>query len=327
MAGNEYKAIEHVESHVYFRPYWETNRDLSGFDANGYRDGHAVNLQIYEDGNPSTASVKLSTVPRDGDYVMRNRAQAKRLQLKISTLTSGWRMVGVQQHLMTIDKVAGPDVDYPSEVQWQAEFSSPKFWVSRDSFSPTLNRAAGKICGGAYDALTAGPDENASSALTFGVADGLSYSVLYSGGSHTFSTWVYGVISDPATLWKCNTGYGGTLEIKIEDVGGVYYVSWDDGVNGDSRALSWNGAGWVHIAAVRDGATIKIYENGAMLSSTNMIDTAITYGGTVQWMPTSSITAFDGRWVGRAVSGNALSYYYDDVINNAGNGGLLPINR
>ena len=327
--AGEYEEIEHIESHVHMRPFWETNRDLTGYQSNGFRDDYSLDVQMYENGEPVTPAAKLQNVPRYGDYVYRRREEARRLQMEILTNTSGWRCVKVQQLLMSIDKKSGPAFDFPQETQWQQEYSTPDFWVSRDTFKPIRNRATAANCGGAYDGLVAGPDGNSRSAMAFGAAGGLTETVSFLAGSWTLLTWVSDVAAFPVTLWSMDTGAGGTATVRLTQLGAVVSVEFNDGVNADVRTLDWDTTGWVLIGVNIDKANsmVRILENGVQLSSTPLIDNAQTYGGSLVWCENSIMAAFDGRRLPRGVSAGAQAWYYDDVVNYGGNSGLLPINR
>ena len=326
--AGEYQEIEHIESHVHMRPYWETNKDLSGFGSDGFLDDYAVGLNMYENGEQTTPSAKLTKVPRYGDYVYRERVEARRLQLEVTVDTSAWRCIKVQQMMMPIDKVSGPGYDYPTESTYQAEFSSPDLWLSRDNSKPVLNRATGSNFSGTRDTIGTGPDGYAKTALNLNAGQGIYMTGADSlTDDFTLSMWVGNVGSFPITLWRMGVSDGDTMRVRIVASGGGYAVQFTDGTNGDLRSLSWTGTGWVHIAVERSGTTLNIYENGVRLSATPMTDSTLGYGGTIWLAEDSFCTIYDARRNATAISAAALAYYYDDVVNNSGNGGLLPIRR
>jgi hypothetical protein len=324
----EYQEIEHIESHIHMRPFWEKNRSESGFTSEGFLSNYALGLQMYENGEPTTPSAKLQQVPRYGDYVMRERVEARRLQLEVLIDVSSWRCIMAQQRMVGIDKAAGPDFDYPSETNWQYEFRTPDLWLSRDSARPTLNRATGSNFSGTHDVFGIGPDGYSNTALNFAVGQGLfATGCALLASDFTLSLWVGNIGPTPITLWRMDVSDGNTLTIRLVLIGATYAIQWNDGTTGDTRTLSWNGVGWVHIAVERNGVTLRVFENGVQLSATPMIDATLGYGGTVYFAENSICTIFDVRRVARAISAAALAYYYDDVVNNNGNGGLLPIRR
>lgn len=326
--AGEYQEIEHIESHVHMRPFWETNRSLGGFTADGFLDAYALGLRMYENGDPVTPLAKLQEVPRYGDYVYRKRVEARRLQLEVLLDTSAWRCIKVQQRFMPIDKAAAPDYDYPPEVQWQQEFGTPDLWLTRDSFKPTMNYATGVVFAGTHDTFAIGPDGYANTGLNFAVAQGLYASnCAYINGDMTLGLWIAGIGAAPITLWRMNVDNGATLLVTIDNIAGVYAVRWNDGTNGDTRTLAWAGASWVFIAVEKSGATLRVFENGVQLSLTPLIDATLGYGNTIYFAENSICSIFDVRRTPRAISTEALQYYYDDVVNNAGNGGFLPIRR
>jgi hypothetical protein len=326
--AGEFEELEHIESHVYMRPFWETNRNLSGFTAEGFPDDYALSLRMYENGEPTTPSAKIQNVPRFGDYVYRKRIEARRLQLEVVVDTSGWRCVKAQQQMMSINKSAGPGFDTPTEDIWQGEFASPDLWWARDQLRPTMDRSAGIRFSGAHDTLGIGPDGLTNSAVNFALGQGL-YGVGKANvaGDMTLTSWVGNIIAVPVTLWRMEVSDGNTLTVQLVQVGANYAVQWTDGTNGDLRTLAWDGVGWVHIAVQKNGATLRVFENGVQLSATPLIDATLGYGGTIWFYENSICTGFDARRNKRAISASALAYYYDDIINNSGNGGLLPIRR
>lgn len=326
--AGEYQEIEHIESHVHMRPYWESNRNLSGFTSEGFLDNYKLALQIYENGEQLIPLAKLQEVPRYGDYVYRKRVEARRLQLEILLDTSAWRCIRVQQLLMPIDKAAAPGYDYPKECQWQAEFMGADLWLTRDGLNPILNRATGGNFSGTHDTYAIGPDGIINSALNMAITNGLfTTGCAYITGDMTLCLWISGIAGTPIVLWRMNVDNGAMLLVTLENIAGNFAVRWNDGTNSDTRTLSWAGIGWVFIAVQKRGSTLRIFENGVQLSATPLIDDTLGYGLTVNFAEVSICTIFDVRRVPYAISAEALRYYYDDVINNAGNGGLLPIMR
>ena len=324
----EYQELEHVESHVHMRPFWEKNRSQTGFTAEGFLTNYALGLQMYENGEQNTPVAKIQNVPRYGDYIYRERVEARRLQLEVLITVSAWRCIMAQQLMMPIDKAAGPDFDYPSESEWQYEFRTPDLWLSRDSARPILNRATGSNFSGTHDTFGIGPDGYTNSAINFAVGQGLfAAGCALLTGDFTLALWVGNIGPTPITLWRMDVSDGNTLTVQLVLLGATYAVQWNDGTNGDTRTLSWNGVGWVHIAVERSGTTLRIFENGVQLSATPMIDATLGYGTTIYFAENSICTIFDVRRNSRAISAAALAYYYYDVVNNSGNGGLLPIRR
>jgi hypothetical protein len=198
--------------------------------------------------------------------------------------------------------------------------------MSRSNQYPTLNRATGSDFSGTHDTLGIGPDGYSNTALNFAPGQGLyASSVSYLTGDFTFGIWIGNIVSTPITLWRMDVDNGNTLTITLNAAGLNYIIQFNDGTNGDSRTLSFDGSGWVHIAVVRTGTVLKIIENGVALSSTTLTDATLGYGGTVYFVENSIGTAYDARINNRAISTSALLYYYRDVVDNQGNGGVIPI--
>lgn len=326
--AGEFEEIEHIESHVHMRPFWEENRNLDGFTAEGFLSNYAVSLQMYENGEPTTPAAKIQQVPRYGDYVFRKRIEARRLQLEVLVDTSAWRCIKAQQQMMGINKAAGPAFDTPTEDSWQYEFRQPDFWWSRDQLRSRMDRSAGVNLSGTHDTLGIGPDGLTNTAVNFAVGQGLyATGKTQVTGDMTLGFWVGNIVGLPIVLWRMDVSDGNTLQVRLVAVGAGYGLEWNDGTNGDLRTLSWAGAGWVHLAVAKDGTVLRMFENGVQLSATPLTDATLGYGGTIWIYENSICTGYDARRNTRAISAAALAYYYDDVINNNGNGGLLPIRR
>lgn len=320
--AGEYEEIEHVESHIHIRPFKETYRDIGDYDSNGFREDHSITVQIYEDGEPSTASAKLEDISRYGDYIFRKRIEARRLQIEYLFATAAWRIIKTQELYMPINKAAGPLLDYPSESQWQYEYRSADLWISRDRLRPNYNRATGKVLNGSYDVLTTGPDGQSNSAISMAVANDLQDSTLSDlTGDFTISMWIGDMAIFPGIIYQ-----SGTLIIMITELFGIRSISVDDGINSYIRQLSWI-SGWVYLVVQRSGNNIKIYEDGVSIYFNPMIDSTIAYDGNTIISNNAILSLFDVRRIQRAISSEAIAYYYDQIINNGKLNAFLPINR
>ena len=316
--AGEFEEIEHIESHVHIRPYWEDNRNKPGFNKDGFIDGFEMDLQMYENGEPTTPAAKIQNIPRYGDYVYRRREEARRLQMEILTNASAWRIIRVQQHMLSIDKKTGPLLDNPVESQYQREFRTPYFWISRDKSRPLLNRATGRTCTGSYDLLLAGPDTIAKSAIAFAPADSLFDSIANLSSDFTAGVWLNGIVGYPCTIFNL-----GTLALSLPAAG---YIRFDDGTNLFTSPINWIGAGWVYVTWQRDGNYVRFFENGVQSTYQTLTDHSLIYGGTVRMPVNSTVTIFDPRIIPRAISADALLYYYQKVLKDYGNE-ILPIVR
>lgn len=321
--SGEYEQFEHVESHLHIRPWKETYRDQSGYTDEGFRDAHSIDIKIYENGNHTTESAKLEDSPRYGDKIFRKRIEARELQEEYLFTTAAWRVIKTQELYMPIDKAAGPAFDYPSESQWQDEFRGSLLWLSRDRLRPTINRSTGTALTGSYDSLATGPDGQSNSAIEMAVTDSLTDTLASMSGNFTLSMWLYGMTTFPGVVFQTDTG---NLLISISEIAGIRSILFNDGVNGWSRQLDWL-TGWVHLAVVRDGATLRIYENGSSIFSNAMVDDSISYGGSTIISNGIIATLFDVRVIEKAISASAIAYYYDQIINNGRQCPFLPIIR
>lgn len=319
--AGEYVALDHVESHVHMRPFWETNRNENGYGADGFLDDYALSLQMYEDGEPTTPAAKILEVPRYGDYAYRKRVEAQRLQLEIVTTTSAWRMIKVQQMMQAIDKQFAPGTDFASETQWQQEMKTPYLWITRRKSDPLLNMATARQCTGTYDQLYTGADTYARSAIAFGAADGISDTIQALTGDFTLYIWLFGVITFPATIWRI-VGTT-TLEITLPAAGSIRF---NDGTNDFTRVINYTGTGWGQLVVQRSGTSFKYFENGVSAGSQILTDSTLVYDGIATMMQNTIGIGFDARIIPRAVSAKALLYYYNDCIEQHCSG-TLPISK
>jgi len=308
----EFEDVEHIETYIYMRPHQKTDRELDGYRADSFRDEFEVDMNMYVDDETAEDAV-IKKVPLKADYVMRKKIRASRIQAEIITSASSFRCVGVQQRVEEIDKKPGTTRNTKSETNWQREFRTPDFWISRDSTRPILNRATGVNCGGSYNSLITGPDDVPNSALFFGASDGLTFN-LTPGSVNTLSWWISGISSD-VTVWQFANN-----SIRIIFQGGAYNLS----VGGRTIRLDWDGVSWIFLAVVFQGDEFRVYMNKTAMGR---FDGTVTTGGGTVLMQNSAGNIFDARRVLRQISKDALDYYYDTIGEDGGDNGFLPIMR
>ena len=166
----EFQDIVHNESYVYFRPFFEADRNKSGHNPdNGFREDFHVGMKLYEEGN-LTYNTEIEQVPLKADYTFPKKTQARRILAEITFSKSSWRCIGIGQRWNELDKKPAPIINTKSETLWRREFSSPDLWLSRDSTNPLLNRATGSTLDGDYETLTTGPDDTSNSAIDLKVS-------------------------------------------------------------------------------------------------------------------------------------------------------------
>lgn len=320
--------VEHVESHIHSRPFDESYKGQSGYDNYGFRDKHRVNLKIFANGNTDNPVSKLKNIKQYGDLVFGKRVQNKRLQLKIETTTSAFRITRVRQLIQNTDKLTPYGISgVRTESEFQRLFRGMDLWLSRDSKKPIMNRCTGTDLTGSYNSLTTGPDQKSNSALYFGATDYLTVTLSQKTFPSVLSFWV-GDISGYSNILQFSTPTG-SFYVSINLSTGYYAGVSDDPTttNNQHALLEWNGTGWVLITIYIDGTNIYIYENGVLKGVIPQFAWLTSYGGATVIAQTVAMSLFDIRRIPRKVSSDAIQWYYDDVINNYGNGGLLPILR
>ena len=116
----EHFFLEHLESHVYVRPYSETD---------GMPTGIEFSLSIYEDGEPTTASATTANIPQTGDIIFDKKIEAHRLQLKVSANMGEHLIVGRQQYYIAKNRADTPSKRTMTEADYQEEFALPVVWA------------------------------------------------------------------------------------------------------------------------------------------------------------------------------------------------------
>lgn len=160
---------EHYSSHFYVRPYKESNRSASGYDANGYISGAVFNSSIYVDGEPTTVTSLAEDVNIFGEVVYDKKAEGRRLQTKFSATESGFRLVGRQQEYITKDVIYHPDDRITTEDTSQFNITDDlEYWYTRGS-NPIQCKVTNNVLAstGTLTSRTTGPDGKSNSAVSF----------------------------------------------------------------------------------------------------------------------------------------------------------------
>ena len=108
---------------------------------------------------------------------------------------------------------------------------------------------------------------------------------------------------------------------------GIYIRLTNDAGWTQDVLLEWSGVGWVYIAIVIDTVNIYVYENGVLKGIILVPGWLPSYGGTIAMIGTSIISIFDIRRVKEKLSSSSIQWYYNDIINYNGDGGVLPLMR
>ena len=308
-ASEESEEIVHQETHAYFRPISE---------AVGYRSGFEVSLAGYVNGS-QTSSETISNIPKTGDWHFTQELSGRRLQLEIITTTGQFRLVGVDSHCRSLDRVnyatAGDNSSSESttsDAAHQAALAtSLKHWATRQPTTRDLATGTLFTVSGTSVSAATGPDLKDSSAQLF------SSAVYTESASYTYNAFsvLFGV-KFISTLYTGNvvTIAGGTDPLTVSFT--------------NSTTLSFSGLGtvtitaisadtWAYFSIVRTGSTISVYQNGALAgtisSATLLGGGALSFG-----RATGASYMFDLRVFNVALSANNVLYWYNDIVTFAG---------
>jgi len=299
----EHYFLKSLEHHVHFRPHGGTE----------YRDDFEVDYWLFKDGNVLPC-MKTRKIPIDGDITFKHDEEAHRFQPQVNMSTSQWMLVKARDYYIAQDKASRPDDRWMTENDYQEMLMNCAIKLARNELSPLRNTATGGDFTGSYAALVDGPDGKIGSAMSFAGAQGLISDVSVDlSGDFTAMIWISTIAGSNVMVFEQSNG----LRIAMSPVGSHYELTYTDALgNNVSCDLEWTNNTWVHIAVVRDGNMIKIYEN-AEIRTTQPCAVGMLAG---------HFTVMDGE-IGRqedfaivnnAVSADALSYYYDDVIEKSG---------
>ena len=311
--AGEHIAIEHNETHSYFKPFKKENKGAAGFGENGLPLQFQVDMQMHKNGE-QVYEKKTTDIPVDGDIVFQEKLEARELQLRVKMYNAPWLLTGIQNEFETIDKASRPSLRQMTETEYQSSLSSlPLFHISRNFF-PLRNRATGENATGTIANLVTGPDERELSGVNFSAGNGISDTLPENlAGDFTLMGWFNNMPTIPVGIWNI-----GTFAVSIE---AGYILEIDDGINPVINvALSYNGLKWAHITIVRSGLEIKVYENKILLGVFNL-NTIEDYGVSCSCISIAQGSGFDVIVLPRSLD-SEIGYYYDNVLR--GGGEVLP---
>lgn len=312
----EHVAIVHNEHHNYFKPYDRTKLNTTGYDDKGFPTGMRVDQQVHTDEEPYVFAAETKRIPKDGDIVFQQPIEARSIQIRSRIWTAPWWNTGFNADLQTIDKAARPSLREMEEEDLQEQLSSmPLFHIGRH-YVDAMNFATGRAAIGTVTSRITGPDGLALSAMSFAAGSaGLSDTLpAAADGDLTALVWYKDapLASLPITLWLI-----GALFVTIQNVAGQRTLRLTYGGTNIDVPLNGNGLTWTLITIVREGLTLKVYENDSLLH-TAAIASVINLGLMVNQCGAGGYSIFEPCLLPRAVSLDALVYYVSDV-NRGGN--------
>jgi hypothetical protein len=244
----EHYTLESLEHHVHLRPHDEDARGDEGHTALGYRNGFEVDLGMLEDGEQITEAATTTDVPIDGDLVFDRKLEAHRMQLKMTTTTSFWKLVRRRSYYVAKDKAAPPSGRAMSQYDHQEALESNVMWFSRGD-NLLLDRVTNVAASGSYLTVITGPDGYSGSAMQFSGTQGFALA-LTSGlsGDFTMMFWLSSV-----TVANIITFTGGSVNILAGPI-----FDFEDGATNHQAAFSFDSS-WKHFAVRRKGEVITLY--------------------------------------------------------------------
>jgi PKD repeat protein len=151
----EQENVRHVETHALMRSWDELNyRGKAGYTSEGLRNAQELSIEVYQSGEQIVPTTKLRKVNNGGDYAFMKEVEARRIQLKLKTTTSAFRITRVAAHCQELDHRTPPQLNDIPEKRWQREFSAPDLWFSRNKPSINTNRGDLTLWTGAGIAVT-----------------------------------------------------------------------------------------------------------------------------------------------------------------------------
>ena len=131
-----------IESHLFLRPTSELNRNVSGYDANGYPDGMEIDLAFFNNGEPTTPSASIVDVPLNGDIKTDKKVEGNRVQMQV-TINRGAHIILNRLNIYDSSRrAAAPDKRVMSEMDFQGSLAEAVFWASYFNDS-LINRITG----------------------------------------------------------------------------------------------------------------------------------------------------------------------------------------
>jgi hypothetical protein len=171
--------VEHLESHVYLRPYYDLNEiPVIGYQENGFKDNFKINVFAYVDGQVDEVP-KIFNLPLDGDACFDRTVKGKRISIKFQFSTSAFKLVSSDQWHIVRDTSGAMTIPQreTDESVVQAEYAEQAIlWLSRANIA-TLNRATGQLGTGILPGRVEGPDGVLNSAMRFTGAESQAYAI------------------------------------------------------------------------------------------------------------------------------------------------------
>ena len=179
-AEEEENSLEHLESHLFTRPY-----DRSS----GYPAGLAFTLKIYVD-TTTTVKAQAASVTQSNDVKFDKKVEGYEMYIRVEANMSEHSIVGRSNAFKAKDKSASPAYRTTAEAAYQKSLSNVLLWLS-----PFLGKVINRVNGAtvvASPTLTTGPDGYSDSGAQISAA--LSCGSVNANGKPLF-IWADGTVA------------------------------------------------------------------------------------------------------------------------------------
>jgi len=317
----EHYFLRSMEHHAEFRPYYEGNKRVDGYTAQGYRDAFEVDYVLRKDGEHEIDTLITKDIPITGDITFKYDEEGHRWQPIIRTSASEYKLVRMRNYYERLDKPASPDNRIMSEHDYCLELmdscvylgrqsSQVSAWINNGSLEAPTNYATGNPFGGSsYAGFAEGPDGRANSAISFvdtnvGVA---SLETVSLPGDFTAMVWSRG--ANNADILAIFSGF-------VLDLTGATLDCIDSGGTTLSVSVDWDLSAWNLYTVVRSGSVLRLYVNKTLKGTIDW--PVVEYTGPVAFMNLAHGEIFEGRILNSALSAGAIGFHYDDVTIKTG---------
>lgn len=236
IASEENFKLRYMDEYWYLRPFKETNKDASGYDSYGFRDGNRLTVKLYTDGNATEVS-EIKTIDPKATIFSPYKVEERRIQAELNGLTSELIITGVKAQYDVLMRRQPPGSQ--DETIYQDLFSEVKFRISR-GYPKSRNLATGSESDSEVENFQeiTGPDGESKSAVQ--MLDNTSY-FNYAAPSASYRYVIFSILAD------------------ISEAGGTVYDEYIDASN--SR-----------LKVVLDNANLEFYMNGVLIKTVVLTD-------------------------------------------------------
>jgi hypothetical protein len=276
--------IQHDEGRFHLRPISNDYINVNGFTSQGYLSGIQFSIQTFVNDDPLKDYYTLTNISKNNDLIYDKNIEGNRLQTKITSTKSGFRLISRQQNYIVKDIRYNLDDRITTENDYQYNISNPLFWITRGE-TPTKELITNTDLVGIIT-QTEGPDLKTNSAL-------------YISGTEINIGTTINTNSKSIVMWGVNN-IDDTLTIS------PVYISGKVGNN-----LISSPSGFFNVYSYIDDSL----KRWRMLYASGITASGLIKLGCIQ---DTSFYLFDIRVIEGNIIPN-LAYMFNDIKNNSGN--------